>query len=116
MLFRDMRYSIISAVVTHPDSYYVFTTIDSLNLPRFASFFLFCDKFNNLEGIYILGKLQQNRAEYGILGGFSNMIKVLFVCHGSNVKVEKPKIIISNRTLDFGAGFYTTSDKSQAIR
>ena len=37
---------------------------------------------------------------------------VLF--HGSNVKVEKPQIIISNRTLDFGAGFYTTSSEEQA--
>ncbi|MDE6568028.1 MAG: DUF3990 domain-containing protein [Lachnospiraceae bacterium] len=37
---------------------------------------------------------------------------VLF--HGSNVKVEKPQIIISNRALDFGAGFYTTSSREQA--
>ena len=36
--------------------------------------------------------------------------------HGSNVNVESPKIIVSNRTLDFGAGFYTTSDKTQAIK
>ena len=36
--------------------------------------------------------------------------------HGSNVAVEKPEIIISNRTLDFGAGFYTTSNEAQAIR
>ena len=69
-------------VVTHPDSYYVFTTIDGLNLPRFAPFCLFCDKFNNPEGIYIPGKSRQNRAEYGILGVFSDMIKILFVCHG----------------------------------
>ena len=36
--------------------------------------------------------------------------------HGSNVEVKEPKIIVSNRTLDFGAGFYTTSSESQAIR
>ena len=36
--------------------------------------------------------------------------------HGSNVKVEYPQIIQSNRTLDFGPGFYTTSDMNQAIR
>lgn len=29
-----------------------------------------------------LGKLRKIGAEYGILGGFSFMIKVLFICHG----------------------------------
>lgn len=36
--------------------------------------------------------------------------------HGSNVSVEKPQIIVSNRALDFGAGFYATSDENQAVR
>ncbi|MBR5318429.1 MAG: DUF3990 domain-containing protein [Peptococcaceae bacterium] len=36
--------------------------------------------------------------------------------HGSNVAVKEPEIIISNRMLDFGAGFYTTSSENQAIR
>ena len=36
--------------------------------------------------------------------------------HGSNVPVTTPKIIVSNRALDFGAGFYTTSDIKQAQR
>lgn len=40
----------------------------------------------------------------------------MILYHGSNVQVSKPKIIVSNRTLDFGAGFYTTSDKEQAIK
>lgn len=40
----------------------------------------------------------------------------MILYHGSNVKVETPKIIVSNRTLDFGAGFYTTSDSMQAIK
>lgn len=34
--------------------------------------------------------------------------------HGSNVTVEKPKIIKSKRLLDFGTGFYVTSDLEQA--
>lgn len=38
----------------------------------------------------------------------------MILYHGSNVKVDIPKIIVSNRTLDFGAGFYTTSDRIQA--
>lgn len=40
----------------------------------------------------------------------------MILYHGSNVKVELPKIILSNRTLDFGAGFYMTSEKTQAIK
>ena len=34
--------------------------------------------------------------------------------HGSNISVEKPKIIQSERALDFGEGFYLTSDFEQA--
>lgn len=40
----------------------------------------------------------------------------MLLYHGSNTQVEKPQIIISNRALDFGSGFYTTSDKKQAER
>ena len=36
--------------------------------------------------------------------------------HGSNLAVESPKIIPSNRTLDFGYGFYLTSDYEQAAK
>lgn len=35
----------------------------------------------------------------------------MIVYHGSNVIVEKPKLIIQNRTLDFGPGFYTTTNQ-----
>ena len=34
--------------------------------------------------------------------------------HGSSVAVENPRIIQSRRTLDFGDGFYTTTNKNQA--
>jgi hypothetical protein len=34
--------------------------------------------------------------------------------HGSNVIVEKPKLIRQNRFLDFGYGFYTTTNPEQA--
>ncbi|SFA84135.1 Protein of unknown function [Selenomonas ruminantium] len=37
---------------------------------------------------------------------------VLF--HGSNIVVREPKILKSQRFLDFGAGFYMTSDFEQA--
>lgn len=39
----------------------------------------------------------------------------MIVYHGSDVVVEKPILIPSKRTLDFGAGFYTTTNKEQAI-
>jgi hypothetical protein len=35
--------------------------------------------------------------------------------HGSNVIVQTPEIRIANRFLDFGYGFYTTTNKEQAI-
>ena len=34
--------------------------------------------------------------------------------HGSNIVVENPRIIDSGRALDFGKGFYLTSDFEQA--
>ena len=34
--------------------------------------------------------------------------------HGSNIVVREPKILKSQRYLDFGAGFYMTSDFEQA--
>lgn len=39
----------------------------------------------------------------------------MIIYHGSNVTVEKPKLIVQNRHLDFGYGFYTTTNKVQAI-
>ena len=41
-------------------------------------------------------------------------MKILY--HGSLIPVNKPEIIHSSRTLDFGEGFYTTSNKEQAIQ
>lgn len=35
--------------------------------------------------------------------------------HGTAIKFTDPKIFQPNRALDFGAGFYTTTDKEQAI-
>lgn len=39
----------------------------------------------------------------------------MIVYHGSNVIVSEPKLIKQNRFLDFGFGFYTTTNKAQAI-
>ena len=38
----------------------------------------------------------------------------MILYHGSNMIVEKPELIVQNRTLDFGFGFYTTTNKKQA--
>ena len=40
----------------------------------------------------------------------------MLLYHGSNVAVKEPKIIESNRALDFGGGFYLTSDYDQAAK
>lgn len=39
----------------------------------------------------------------------------MILYHGSNVIVDRPKLIQQNRYLDFGFGFYTTTNKNQAI-
>lgn len=39
----------------------------------------------------------------------------MILYHGSNVVVDKPALIPQNRYLDFGFGFYTTTNQQQAI-
>ncbi|MBR4256011.1 MAG: DUF3990 domain-containing protein [Clostridia bacterium] len=39
----------------------------------------------------------------------------MILYHGSNMIVDKPVLIPQNRYLDFGFGFYTTTNKIQAI-
>ena len=39
----------------------------------------------------------------------------MILYHGSNVTVSQPKLVSQNRFLDFGFGFYTTTNKAQAI-
>jgi len=39
----------------------------------------------------------------------------MILYHGSNLVVEKPRLVPQNRALDFGKGFYTTENKVQAI-
>ena len=36
--------------------------------------------------------------------------------HGSNIIVEKPQLLIQTRGLDFGSGFYLTTNEEQAKR
>ena len=38
------------------------------------------------------------------------------VYHASNVEVRTPMLVESNRMLDFGPGFYTTTNREQAMR
>ena len=40
----------------------------------------------------------------------------MLLYHGSNIEVQNPKILESDRRLDFGTGFYLTSSLSQAER
>ena len=39
----------------------------------------------------------------------------MILYHGSNVVVSEPKLIKQNRFLEFGFGFYTTTNKKQAV-
>lgn len=39
----------------------------------------------------------------------------MILYHGSNVVVSQPGLVAQNRFLDFGFGFYTTTNKMQAI-
>lgn len=39
----------------------------------------------------------------------------MILYHGSNLKILKPRLVEQNRFLDFGYGFYTTTNKIQAI-
>lgn len=41
-------------------------------------------------------------------------MKNMILYHGSNIEVKHPQIIRSRKLLDFGAGFYLTSDYGQA--
>ena len=38
----------------------------------------------------------------------------MILYHGSNMIVDEPKIFKGNRPLDFGEGFYLTTNKEQA--
>jgi hypothetical protein len=40
----------------------------------------------------------------------------MILYHGSTVPVDAPKILPNQRLLDFGQGFYTTTNQQQAIR
>ena len=40
----------------------------------------------------------------------------MILYHGSNVEVREPRLLKNQRELDFGKGFYTTSDLDQATR
>ncbi len=39
----------------------------------------------------------------------------MILYHGSNLEVREPKLVPQNRFLDFGFGFYTTTNKAQAV-
>jgi len=40
----------------------------------------------------------------------------MILYHGSTIVVDEPKVLISERLVDFGAGFYTTANREQAVR
>ena len=40
----------------------------------------------------------------------------MILYHASNIEVKIPMLVESNRMLDFGPGFYTTTNREQAVR
>ena len=42
-------------------------------------------------------------------------VSTMLLYHGSNLPVSEPRLVAQNRFLDFGYGFYTTTNKTQAI-
>ncbi len=42
-------------------------------------------------------------------------VNTMLLYHGSNLPVLEPRLVAQNRFLDFGYGFYTTTNKTQAI-
>jgi len=62
-----------------------------------------CERTNSFIGFIKEAKKWQTEAH-----------AIMVVYHGSNVEVEKPRLIIPNRTLDYGNGFYTTMNLEQA--
>ncbi len=38
----------------------------------------------------------------------------MILYHGSNLAASEPKLVVQNRFLDFGYGFYTTTNRTQA--
>ncbi len=39
----------------------------------------------------------------------------MHIYHGSNLAITNPQILIPNRFLDFGTGFYTTTNYEQVL-
>lgn len=53
--------------------------------------------------------------EESMIAGESIGGTYMILYHGSNVIVSQPKLIPQNRFLDFGFGFYTTTNKAQSV-
>lgn len=77
---NPMVYGRILTVVKHSGFYYGFNTFYVPDLPILPHFSYLATNSTICEQ-NIVGKLRQIGAEYGVLGGFSFMIKVLFICH-----------------------------------
>ena len=70
-------------VVTHAPFYYVFTTNDCLNMPRFAPICPFCNIQTKICSFSKTRIMRHTTAYCGISGRRNPMTKILFVCHGN---------------------------------
>ena len=95
----------IPTVVKTPNSYYVFTTIDGINMPRFAISVTFLTISTEKANSANRAKTRKTRAfqERKI-----NMISILFVCYGSILKCPEKACRINDFKAIKGA-YYTTT-------
>ena len=70
-------------VVTHAPFYYVFTTNDCLNMPRFAPICPLRNIQTKICSFFKTRIMRHTTAYCGISGRRNPMTKILFVCHGS---------------------------------
>ena len=66
-----------TTIVKTSNSYYIFTTIDGINLSWIALKCLFRNILNNLHGNWKPRKARQNTVYHSISGGKDSMIKIL---------------------------------------
>ena len=64
-------------------------------------------------GMYKIQTVISKQGTWDIQANLEGEIMLLY--HVSNVIVENPRLIKQTRTLDFGYGFYTTTNKKQAV-
>ena len=89
-------------VVTHAPFYYVFTTNDCLNMPRFAPICPFCNIQTKICSFFKTRIMRHTTAYCGISGRRNPMTKILFVCHGSRPETQGYQVVSRHFAAAYG--------------